>query len=325
MNRRERLPDGRVIIGENAEKAVDREVGVIRIDDLNGKPIAIIMAAAAHPVVLGPKTPQLSPDYVGHAREVIEPATGALSLFFQGATGNVNPICGIGAGGPEQHDDLHRLGVLLAGEVLKTWASIRTHNRKGPRRIVQSVAAISTWDYEMLPEKSIEHFDVATRRLTLPLSHLPARGEAERRLAEYRAKLDEARHSKAPIGRIYVAQRLVHWAEVVARAIESGENPPIRSLELWALRINDIGIVAVSGEPFAELSLEVKSRSPLPHTFFLGYSNGCLGYLPTPEAFGEGGMEVNESVQNYLLPARLTPEWGPAVVRTSLELLSGLK
>ncbi len=88
--------------------------------------------------------------------------------------------------------------------------------------------------------------------------------------------------------------------------------------------MDDIGIVAVNGEPFAELGLEVKRRSPLPHTFFLGYSNGCLGYFPTPEAFDEGGMEVHESHQNYMLPTPFTRQWGPAVIATGLELLRSL-
>src|SRR4029079_8720188 len=121
-----------------------------------------------------------------------------------------------------------------------------------------------------------------------------------------------------------VAQRLYEWAELVARAAAAG--PVVtRDLEFWALRVNDIGLVAVSGEPFAELGLEVKRRSPLPHTFFLGYSNGCIGYLPTPAAFAEGGAEGAEWVQNYHLPAQLTPEWGPRVVETSLEMLKGLR
>lgn len=106
--------------------------------------------------VLGPKTSQLSPDYVGTAREIVELATGALSLFFQGAAGNVSPRCGIGSGGAEQFDDLHRIGAMLGGEVVKTWADIRTHNQYGPRRVVQSVAAISVRDYETLPEACLE-------------------------------------------------------------------------------------------------------------------------------------------------------------------------
>ncbi|MDA1215174.1 MAG: neutral/alkaline non-lysosomal ceramidase N-terminal domain-containing protein, partial [Planctomycetota bacterium] len=148
INRRERLPDGRVIIGENPDGAVDHDVGVIRIDDLSGTPLATIMIAAAHTIVLGPKTSQLSPDYVGPAREIVERTTGAPSLFFQGAAGNVSPRCGIGSGGPEQYDDLERIGAMLGGETLKVWSQIRTHNQHGPRRIVQSVAAISLWDYE---------------------------------------------------------------------------------------------------------------------------------------------------------------------------------
>jgi hypothetical protein len=152
---------------------------------------------------------------------------------------------------------------------------------------------------------------------------LPDRATAERQLAEKRQARDDAEARGASLGARNVAQRLYEWAELVARTAAVGK-PVARDLEVWALRINDIGIVAVNGEPFAELSLEVKRRSPLAHTLFLGYSNGCLGYLPTPEAFAEGGMEVEESVRNYMLPSALTPQWGPAIVRTSLELLEEL-
>jgi hypothetical protein len=323
VNRRERLPDGSIIIGDNPGGAVDNDVGVIRIDDLNGKPIATVMTAAAHTIVLGPKSARLSPDYVGSAREIIESATGAPSLFFQGAAGNVCPSCGIGGGGPDQYDDLTRIGAMLGGEVLKTWSQVRTHNRRGPRRVVRSVAAISVWDYEPLPEPAIERFAVATRQVTLPMAPLPDRETARANHARYQRQLDEVRRGGA-VGPIHVATRLVQWAELVLHTIDSGERRLTRDLDCWALRMDDIGIVAVNGEPFAELGLEVKRRSPLPHTFFLGYSNGCLGYLPTPEAFDEGGMEVHESYQNYMLPTPFTREWGPAVIATCLDLLRSL-
>ena len=323
INRRERLPDGRVMIGENPNGAVDRELNVIRVDDLSGQPLATVMSAGCHTVVLGPKTLALSPDFVGPARQIIESATGAPSLFLQGAAGNINPVCGIGTGGAEQFDDSLRIGAMLAGETLKTWAAIRTHNRSGPRRVVQSVAAISVWDYEPLPVECVEFLGVASRRLTLALAPLPERQTAERQLAERRQARDDAEARGDSVGARNVAQRLYEWADLVARTEATGK-PVTRDLDVWALRINDIGIVAVNGEPFAELGLEVKRRSPLAHTMFLGYSNGCLGYLPTPEAFAEGGMDVIESVRNYMLPSGLTPEWGPAIVQTSLELLEEL-
>lgn len=321
MNRREKLPDeGKVIIGENPQGAVDRDVSVIRIDDLTGKPLATVMSAGAHTVVLGPRTQELSPDYAGPARQVVEAATGAPALFLQGAAGNINPACGIGTGGADQYDDLHRLGAMLGGETLKVWAQIRTHNRRGPRRIVQSVATVSVWDYEPMPEECVEVFTLGERRLTLELAPLPDRETAEKQRDTFLKALQEAQAWKMSRGALNVAQRLHEWSELVANAVAEGK-PVTRDLYVWGLRINDIGIVAVNGEPFAELGLEVKRQSPLRHTIFLGYSNGCLGYLPTPEAFAEGGMEVEESIKNYHLPAPLTKEWGPAVVRTALEVL----
>jgi hypothetical protein len=153
------------------------------------------------------------------------------------------------------------------------------------------------------------------------MAPLPDRATAERTVAAQRELLEQARSQ--PEGTQNVARRLLQRAELVLRHVLDGK-PVFRDLQVWALRINDVGLVAVNGEPFAELGLEVKRRSPLPSTFFLGYSNGCLGYLPTPQAFAEGGMEVEESVRNYLLPAAFTPKWGPAVVEMSLELLRQL-
>jgi len=324
INRRERLPDGRVIIGENPSGPVDYDVTVVRIDDLRGGTLATMISAAAHTVVLGPKTSQLSPDYVGPAREIVESATGAPCLFLLGAAGNVNPRCGIGAGGPEQYEDLERVGTLLGGEALTVWAKIRTHNRHGPRRIVQSVATVSVWDYEPAPEQGIEHFDVLSETVALPLGPLPTRDVAEGQLADFRSQLQQAETSEAGLGRIHVLRKLVLWAETVLRAVEEGGAPLTRDLHFWALRINNFGLVALSGEPFAELALEVKRLSPLEQTMFLGYSNGCVGYLPTSAAFDEGGMEVEESYRNYLLPAPLTKAWEPAIIETALELLGRL-
>ena len=323
MNRRERLADGRVIIGENPEGAVDRSLSVIRVDRLTGTPLATILSIGCHTVVLGPKTRALSPDFIGPAREIIESAIGAPSLFLQGAAGNINPLCGIGGGGADQFADAARLGTILAGETLKVWARLRTHNRVGPRRVVQSVATISVWDYEAQPAESVTSLRVATHDVVLPMAALPDRETAERELAERRLKRDEAEARGESEGNRNVAQRLFERADLVARTVASGR-PVSRELRVWAFRINDIAIVAVNGEPFAELGLEVKQRSPFRHTVFLGYSNGCLGFFATPQAYSEGGMEVEESVLNYMLPAAFTPQWGPAVVTTSLQLLQQL-
>jgi hypothetical protein len=60
------------------------------------------------------------------------------------------------------------------------------------------------------------------------------------------------------------------------------------------LKINeDIGIWSAPLELFCEISNEVRDRSPFPYTFYYGYTNGWLGYLPTEEEWKYGGYEVD--------------------------------
>jgi hypothetical protein len=58
---------------------------------------------------------------------------------------------------------------------------------------------------------------------------------------------------------------------------------------------NDIAIWAAPLELFCEISLDVRNRSPFPYTFYFGYTNGWLGYLPTKEEFAHGGYEAATS------------------------------
>ena len=64
------------------------------------------------------------------------------------------------------------------------------------------------------------------------------------------------------------------------------------------LKINrDLVIWSAPVELFCEIAINVRNHSPFPYTFFAGYTNGFLGYLPTRKAFSEGGYE----------PGRVTP------------------
>ena len=61
------------------------------------------------------------------------------------------------------------------------------------------------------------------------------------------------------------------------------------------LRIGDAVLWGAPVELFCEIALRVRSDSPFRNTFFLGYANGWLGYLPTAEAFRQGGYEPRTS------------------------------
>lgn len=72
---------------------VDPTVTVLRIDDRNGVPLAILTNYACHPVVLGSDNLQYSADYPGVTNRIVEKAFGGnvQSFFVQGADGDINP------------------------------------------------------------------------------------------------------------------------------------------------------------------------------------------------------------------------------------------
>jgi neutral ceramidase len=55
---------------------------------------------------------------------------------------------------------------------------------------------------------------------------------------------------------------------------------------------DDIALWSAPVELFCEISICIRDRSPFPHTFYFGYANGWLGYLPTRQAYHEGGYET---------------------------------
>jgi neutral ceramidase len=61
------------------------------------------------------------------------------------------------------------------------------------------------------------------------------------------------------------------------------------------VRINDAVMWGSPVELFCEIALRVRAESPFRHNFFFGYSNGWMGYLPTAEAFRDGGYEPRTS------------------------------
>jgi neutral ceramidase len=58
-----------------------------------------------------------------------------------------------------------------------------------------------------------------------------------------------------------------------------------------AIRIDDFVWVTFPGELFHEIGQTIKASSHSRYPFFVGYSNGSLGYLPTAQAHSEGGYE----------------------------------
>ncbi|NBO63950.1 MAG: hypothetical protein EBU88_03700 [Acidobacteria bacterium] len=71
-------------------KPVDNELGVLRVDDLNGKTIATVINFAAHPTMHPSSLLKFSADYVGTLRANISREMGGQTLFFNGAAGDLS-------------------------------------------------------------------------------------------------------------------------------------------------------------------------------------------------------------------------------------------
>ncbi|AMV40284.1 LamG domain-containing protein [Planctomyces sp. SH-PL62] len=80
-----------------------------------------------------------------------------------------------------------------------------------------------------------------------------------------------------------------NFGEVYPKEAVHLHDEPERTLKLQALRIGDLGVVAIPDEVFALTGLKLKARSPLPLTMNIELANGSEGYIPPPEQHTLGG------------------------------------
>jgi len=58
----------------------------------------------------------------------------------------------------------------------------------------------------------------------------------------------------------------------------------------------DLAFVGLPGEPFVEFETQLRSRSPVPNSFLIGYTNGYFAYFPTIAAAVRGGYGADSTV-----------------------------
>jgi hypothetical protein len=294
VNRRPIHSTGTRFTGRNWNDPVDREVGVVGIDKLDGTPLATMMVYACHPTIMGHDSKSITPDFPGPARQVVEHTVGGLCLFLQGAGGNQGPINGFTG-------DLSvytREGIKLGLEAARVRMNLDPYERAERLvEIVPSGADLGIYEDSPVGEPDAT-LAVAWDETFLPMRELKPLNELiERagRLAEDVDKLRSAGASHeelvAAISRAKKASIEVNCASLSAR---HGVDGRIK-VRVQAIRIGSTVLVAVPLEPFAEIGLEVKAKSPADRTFFSGFSNGHLNYLPTDLGIEEGGYEVDVS------------------------------
>jgi hypothetical protein len=203
--------------------------------------------------------PLVSADFPGVACEIVERELDAAAcLFLQGACGNVGPVRAT-----TDFRDVALYGRALGGEALRVLALLEA--RDVP---------------PMPPALAVGSEVVELERRPLPDSDALARQAAELE-ARIRGATDDAARRDAIAAYRKLAEPL--------RLAQLGTGP-VR-VEIQAIRLGDALLVACEGELFVEYGDRIKAASPAAVTFVAAYSNGYQGYIPTPEAWDEGGYE----------------------------------
>ncbi|MGB9595008.1 MAG: neutral/alkaline non-lysosomal ceramidase N-terminal domain-containing protein [Candidatus Poribacteria bacterium] len=262
----------------------DPQLNVLFVRNKSGNIISVLVNFSCHATVVGGDN-VISADYPGAIRDTIKKLLGddVVVLYGNGACGDV---CQINVENPSRSEHGHiwrkRMGMALGCEAVKV---------------------ISGTD--ILPENESQ-IEINKSTLDIPIREIP------------QDRLESAR--KAFEGRSLVHPPTEH-NEIVNRELlllaEERAKDPYAHAELFAVKIGNSGIIGIPAELFCELGLKIKSQSKLKPTLVIELANGCVGYIPTEDAFSGGGYETD-----LARSSKLIPKAGEMVVQKSIELLN---
>ncbi|MFK3677126.1 hypothetical protein ACI2IP_05310 [Microbacterium sp. NPDC090218] len=261
--------DGRPLVGYNPAGEADDTVMIGRLS-VEGVVRGTLVNYACHPTTLAWQNREVSPDYVGAMREIVESATDAPCLFVQGASGELAPR--------EQYTGdvtvADRHGRSLGHAVLAALDSLPAPGEELTLDgIVESGAPLAIWT-----GRAAAGGEDAAGSLTsveLPLRELPTLDE----LAEEWKDIDP-RSREERLGR--------------ARNLRDGyiEGPTVQH-PVWAWRLGDAVIVGHPGEAYSRLQTTLRARFPETPIVLMNLTNGPgFVYLPTRDAYERGAYQA---------------------------------
>lgn len=270
----------------HVEGPTDPEVGVVTFTAGDGHVISALLHHTCHPCH-GFGGNEVIGGWPGAWCEEMEAHFGptCTPLVINGCCGNVHHANHLH---PSQKDDHREMGRLLA---------------ESSRRALGSMTEVGP-----------EPFAWTRRVIPIPRRRIPDEllAQAKKMLQEHPEPLwKDAQHIR------------VEWDWVYAVGIidiaDERRTHPDYPYEIQALRIGDLAVLALMGEPFVEAQLRIKLESPFPFTVVAHMCNGYLGYVPTKRAFARGGYETRTG-----RGSRLEPEALEMVEEAALDILKGL-
>lgn len=253
----------RYVCGYDPDGRPDTTLLVGRVTDAGGGVIATILNYACHPTTLGPLNRQLSPDYVGAAREVVEGATGGVPcLFLQGASGDLGPREGFSGDGKVADRNGHMLGWAALATISNLLPPATGLGYRGP---LESGATLAIWERQAAqPSTALESSSVTVE---LPLKD--------------RTTIDRITASWGTLdGRVRL-EREARRAALLASL--PGDSAAVTT-RIW--RIGDALLVALGDEAYSAFQRELRAAVPRRPVLVAGVAGGPgHGYLPPAAAY----------------------------------------
>jgi hypothetical protein len=260
----------RDICGINPAAPADDTLLVGRITDAAGQVFGTIVNYACHPVSLGGGNKLLSSDYIGAMRELIERQVGGTCVFFHGASGDMTPRRSYESNVDAADQNGRELGY-AALAALSGMAPPGQQLEYGG--IEESGTALGVWQ---LKAKQAVSQVIAAQRITtkLPIRDMPTRPEIERAMA--------ANPNRYELERL---ERALDRRAIVGDGTEGGFY-----FTVW--RLGDAFVLATPAEPYSQFQVALRAQFPGTTVAVLNATDGCLNYLPIPDAFQRDVYQV---------------------------------
>ena len=157
------------------------------------------------------------------------------------------------------------------------------------RFVGRALAGVVLQVYDKVEFSEVEDISTARRVILVP-SNKPKHSDMP--LArEYKRLHDEGRDDLIP----YTAMELTTVVAEALRMCRLENAPDFFELELIGLRLGDIALVGLPGEPFTDIGVAIKRLGGYDMILPIAQMNGDEGYFPSRQAFDEGGYEARSS------------------------------